>query len=492
MAGTSCITSVASLRIKEPDFIVVGGGITGLVVASRLSEDADKSVLVIEAGASRIGDPRIDDWQSMTVATQTHVNGRQIPQVRGKFLSGSSAINFSATVYPSKGNFNVWNALGNDGWSGDDMQQNFRKFEHYIPATQHTKELLSMNCINEKVHVRDGPLPVTVGDAHGPFNEAWAEIMKNLGWSNRDDPIEGEKLDAFACGLSLDPKTEMRACSASAYYNAEVLTKDGKHHNVSAKREVILAAGPLQSPQLLELSGIGQSKVFKEYGIPVIDSPGVGENLQDHAICATRLEVADDQISGDVMQNMDVVQRLLKQDQETQTGPFAGMPISIAQFLMVHTEGAASRDDIEQFFREYLEDPNPNPPAYQKKQYELLSHQLADPKESTGVCLYLPFQLHASFVTIMAVINHHSRVVLSTSNRRIRRTSLYDPRYLPHPLDLEIMVKHMQYMEKMYSRLPEGYDATTMEGARKVVKERLLSSSHPTDTCAMMPKELMV
>lgn len=261
------------------------------------------------------------------------MDGRQIPQPRGKLLGGSSAINFGVIVHPSKANFNAWSALGNDGWNADGLAPYYRKSQTFTPAVGETKELLAIDYHDETAHGTDGPLPVTHPDVYSPFNSAWMETFGKLGWTNTDDPVNGEKIGAFHTGIAVDPKTKTRGYAAPAYYSAEVAkrpnlqvlvethvekvllskdadgsvvatgvrvrTKDGEKHDISAKKEVILAAGALQSPQVLELSGIGQKELLQKHNIPVvIDSPGVGENLQDHAICAPCFEVADGQISG--------------------------------------------------------------------------------------------------------------------------------------------------------------------------------------------------
>lgn len=265
--------------------------------------------------------------------SQTHVNGRQIPQPRGKVLGGSSAINFGVIVHPSRANFNAWSALGNHGWDADGMVQYYRKYQRFTPASDATKEMLEMSYDNRTALGTEGPLPVTNPDVYSAFNGAWMKTFDKLGWGNANDPMGGEKIGAFHTGITVDPKTKARGYAATAYYNTEVSkrsnlqvlvethvekvlliketddsvvasgvlvrTKDGEQHEIAAKQEVILAAGALQSPQVLELSGIGQKELLQKHGISVmIDSPGVGENLQDHAICAPCFEVADGQISG--------------------------------------------------------------------------------------------------------------------------------------------------------------------------------------------------
>ena len=176
---------------------------------------------------------------------------------------------------------------------------------------------MSIDYINEELHGKDGPIPVTIPDVYGPFQASWVKTLDNLGWCNSDDPIEGEKLGTFACGLSIDAETKTRGYAASAYYtqqvaerpNLEVLTEtfvekiltnvcDGSVqaigvkirtrsgvHEITAKKEVILAAGSLHSPQLLQVSGIGDPKVHTKIGVAtVVDLPAVGQNLQDHVL----------------------------------------------------------------------------------------------------------------------------------------------------------------------------------------------------------------
>jgi choline dehydrogenase-like flavoprotein len=386
---------------------------------------------------------------------------------------------------------------------------------------------------------------------YGPFQASWAKTLDKLGWCNSDDPIEGEKLGTFACGLSIDAETKTRGYAASAYYNQDVSkrpnlevlaetsvekiltknsgssveatgvrvrTKDGTHE-IFATKEVILSAGAIQSPQILELSGIGQKELLEKHGIPVVlDSPGVGENLQDHAISAPCFEIADDQVSADIMRDPNIVQAVLQQYMTTKTGPLVGIPISVTMLPLLDSDGRVSHDEVAQLAKQYAD--GTNLPLWQKRQYEQLEKQILGPKEAAGYAMMLPLQLNISaeapqskemlaptnpknFITIMAVNNHpFSRGFCHIRSADPREKPILDPQYLSHPIDLEILARYTQYIEtivktepfasllKPSGRLPEGKQATDLDTAKGIVKERLLSTFHPTGTCAMMPKEL--
>jgi choline dehydrogenase-like flavoprotein len=480
------------------------------------------------------------------------VNSRQIPHPRGKVLDGSSAINFCANVYPSKANFEAWKALGNDGWDAAGIAPYFRKYSRFTPPSPETRELLNIDYVNETLHGQTGPVPVTIPDVYGPFQASWVKALDKLGWCNSDDPIEGEKLGTFACGLTIDAETKTRGYAASAYYTPEVAqrsnlqvltetlvekiltkvvdgsvvatgvrvrTKDGAHHEILAGKEIILSAGAIQSPQILELSGIGQKTLLKKQGIPlVLEIPGVGENLQDHAIVAPCFEIADDQMSADIMRDPNIVQAVLQQYMTTKTGPLVGIPISVTMLPLVDSNGRVSHDEIAKLTKHYVDDADL--PLGQKRQYEQLRQQILGPKEATGYAMMLPLQLNISsgktemkdllaptnpknYITIMVANNHpFSRGTCHIRSADPDDKPILDPKYLSHPLDLEIMARQTQYIEKIVKteplasllkpsgRLPEGKAANSLDAAKEIVKERLLSTFHPVGTCAMMPKEL--
>lgn len=204
----------------------------------------------------------------------------------------------------------AWSALGNHAWDANGMAPCYKKFQRFDPASDATKEVLATKYKNEVPVGTEGPLSVTYPDVYGPFTGAWMEILEKLGWGNTNDPMSGDKIGAFHTGIAVHPKTKTRGYPATAYYNEvskrpnlQVLlethvekvlfrkeagspvvatgvlarTKDGEIHEIAAKKEVILAAGALQPPQILELSGVGQRELLERHNIPVVmDSPGVG------------------------------------------------------------------------------------------------------------------------------------------------------------------------------------------------------------------------
>lgn len=462
-------------------------------------------------------------------------------------------MNFSVILYPSKADFRAWSALGNEGWSADDMAPYFRKFHTFTPATPETKTLLSLDYMKDENQGIDGPLPVTFPDVYGEFNKAWDEALRKLGWQSSDDPIVGNKLGPFTCPLSVHPKTKTRGYAA-AYYTEEaakrpnlqlltetqvekvlldrlddgsviakgvqIRTREGTREGIMAKREVILSAGAINSPQILELSGIGSEEILKKHGIPVvINNPGVGENLQDHCIAAISFEVADGQVSGDVMRDPDVVQSLVKLYEETRGGPLSGMPLSVAYLSLVDGNGKLSEEDIQKLLQEHLDNVPVSSPGL-RKQYELLRQILLDPKESSSEYMMLPIQLHmkqgkttmaelfekslpGNYVSILALNNHpFSRGSVHIRSSDPKEKPIFDPTYLSHPLDLEILARHTQYMNKIVeteplasllkpaSRIPEGAHVSDLESAKQTVKDRLFTCFHPAGTCSMMPEDL--
>ncbi|KAJ5471486.1 aryl-alcohol dehydrogenase [Penicillium desertorum] len=555
------------------DYIVIGGGTAGLVVASRLSEDAATSVLLIEAGSDRTGDARIDtpglitslygdkdlDWNFLS-EPQVHVNGRQIPQPRGRVLGGSSALNFSLVMYPSNYDFEAWVALGNEGWGAQDMGQYLRKFQTFASPDEPTAELLGLDGYIKKTQQGShGPVPVGFPPIYGPFNQAWDETFAALGWQDKMDPIAGNKLGAFTSPLSVSTKESTRGYAAS-YYTPEVaqrpnltlwteaqvekilcardnhdqhITATGvrvRRHNgaldATARHEVILSAGSLHSPQILELSGIGSSDRLQRHGIStLIDLPGVGENLQDHCITAISYKVAESEVSWDIMRDPQVVQSLLQDHQEGNGGPMSGMPFSVAYIPLVDLDGPVQIEIIQKLVDQHLNlDQGKSlqdcPQVTNKEQMSLLRQFLLDGQKATAEYIFFPLQLHTdtghmahvfekssdgNYITILAMLSHpFSLGSVHIKSPNIQEKPTFDPNYLSHPLDLEILARHTQFIDRLAhteplqsflqprSRIPEAENAdlSNLEVVKEVVKERLFSCFHPAGTCAMMPVEI--
>lgn len=308
--------------IEEYDYIIVGSGTAGATLASRLSEDADCSVLVLEAGGS---DKRL--WLRLPVGyfksiydskvsklfkgtPDPGIAGRQMDIPRGRVIGGSSSINGLIYIRGQREDFDDWETLGASGWGYHNVLPHFRRVEAYDgPPSQFRGS--------------SGPLGVTDLHNDNPLCDAWLEAARQIGLPENVDFNSEQTYGVGRYQLTL--KGRWRDSAATAYLypalkrsnltvstHATVLnivfeaniatgvrfTKDGREVSVRAKREVILAAGAIQSPQLLMLSGIGPAEELQRLGVDVrADAPEVGANLQDHLQMRTIVELKDGQHS---------------------------------------------------------------------------------------------------------------------------------------------------------------------------------------------------
>ena len=293
------------------DYLILGGGSAGSVLAARLSEDGATRVALVEtggdgrdflirtpAGAVAMLPTKINNYGYETVP-QPGLNGRRGYQPRGRGLGGSSAINAMVYVRGHRADYDQWAALGNPGWSYDEVLPFFKRAEN-----------------NERLcddyHGRGGPLNVADLRSGNPFQQHFLDAVRQAGF-----PLNSDFNGAEQEGLGVYQVTQINGerCSAARAYlhpllsdtkrrlNLEVITGataerilfDGRRAtgaairyrgeliNFTATREVIVCGGAINSPQLLMLSGIGDAAQLRQHGIePVHHLPGVGQNLQDH------------------------------------------------------------------------------------------------------------------------------------------------------------------------------------------------------------------
>jgi choline dehydrogenase len=294
--------------IIEADFVVVGAGSAGCVVAARLSERPGTRVVVLEAGGSdrhlwihvplgygrTIADPRVN-WMYET-EPDPGVNNRRIFWPRGRVLGGSSSINGLLYVRGQPEDFDQWRQLGNVGWSYDDVLPYFMRSEGRVGPG------------DDAVRGRTGPLTVSDIGNPNPLGEAYLQAATEIGLARNPD-YNGRVQEGVAYFQAT--ARNGRRCSAAVAFlrpamkrpNLRVITsahvervlfagaraigvqvnRDGRRTIVRAAREVILCGGAVNSPQLLMLSGVGPGAHLQEMGIDVVhDLPGVGRNLQDH------------------------------------------------------------------------------------------------------------------------------------------------------------------------------------------------------------------
>ena len=431
------------------------------------------------------------------------------------------------------------------------MKPYYQKFHSLRLPDEATKAHLGLDWSDDIVRGVSGPVQASFsGVIQDPISKAWVDTFKNLEYGVTGDPFSGITTGGYSNASTCDQNAE-RSYSASAYFapakerpNLRLLTGvlaerillgrvldegaftatgvifslHSQEYVILASKEVILAAGAIQTPKLLELSGIGNDSILEACGIPVIlNNRNVGENLQDHLMTGISYEVKDVVVTGDglLRQEPEIVQAALEAYVQHKAGPLASGGIGSHAFIPISQlskDGHTPLDDLLDQYQPHS--------ARERQNYHYIEPILRNPKEGYGAAFMFPAQvnLHAgpevssflsnpqpgNFLSLGIGQSHPlSRGSVHITSSDASEPPIIDPRYLSNPLDLELLARQLLFIEELSQtepltsllkpngqrNHPSAYvGSSDLEAAKAYVKASAISSYHLAGTCAMFPR----
>ncbi|MGK0364333.1 MAG: choline dehydrogenase [Saprospiraceae bacterium] len=498
------LLSRKTIKMKKYDYIIIGAGSAGCVLANRLSKNPNNQVLVLEAGGPDTNFnihipgayPKLhkskENWGFWT-EPQENVLNRKIYLPRGKTLGGSSSVNAMAYVRGNKADYDGWSAEGNEGWS----------YEEILPYFIRSENIEQPDEIDAEYHGNSGELNVTFPTRFKtPFVDAFVESCEKAGIPSTKD-YNGAKQE----GASLSQCTikDGKRCSAAVAFLKPVLKrsnltaitraqvskivlegkravaveyiKRGKKQVVLANKEIIISAGSFQSPQILMLSGVGNKSELKSHGIECLhELNGVGKNLQDHLFCPIGCEA-------NVQKGINQYTPILNQIKAAwdyfvnKKGVFTSTVLEGMAFLDIYQKGAPANFQLH------------FAPMWAGKNYDYDFYDINTIPVVDG------------FTILPTLLNPKSRGYITLSSADPKAAPIIQPNFLKEKEDLEQLLLGVKLAKKIFEQAPfqkyiksfgphaEGQsDAQLIQHIKKTVE----TVYHPVGTCKMGNDDMAV